>query len=120
RSNRQRDPITRRARRPRSLSKLPPPRPAPSMPGAEPVPAQLGGLRRDVDAVSAGNVFAEDLALDLESQIHVVFLLQILRQLERHEFLDQPLWRPDGVVTAKAQFVGAEPEQQIGHDLAEI
>src|SRR6516225_3065607 len=87
---------------------------------AYPIPAQLGRLRRDVDPVQAGGVFAQDLALDLESQIHVVLLFQVLRQLERHELLDQPLGGPDGIVAAEAQLVRAEPEQQIGHDLAKI
>src|SRR6266478_8094331 len=45
----------------------------------DPVPAELGGLRCDVDPVEAGDVFAQDLALDLEGQIDVVFLFQILR-----------------------------------------
>ena len=47
--------------------------------GAEAVPDQLGGLRGDLDAVEAGGVLAQDLALDLGGQIDVVLLLQILR-----------------------------------------
>jgi hypothetical protein len=41
---------------------------------ADPVPAQLGALRRDVDPVEASGVFTQDLPLDLRGQIYVVFL----------------------------------------------
>src|SRR5712675_1248057 len=85
-----------------------------------PVPFELGHLSRDVDAIEAGRVFAQDLALVLDGQIDVVFLFQILRHFERHELLDQPLRRPDSIVAAEAQLVGAEPKQQIGHDLGKI
>ena len=76
---------------------------------AYPVLAELGRLCRDVDPVQAGGIFAQDLPLDIEGQIHVVLLFQVLRQLERHELFDQPLRRPDGVVAAEAQLVRAEP-----------
>src|SRR6516225_12335670 len=67
---------------------------------AYPVPAQLGRLRRDIDSVKASGVFTQELALDLRRQIDVVLLLQILRQFERHELLDQPFGRPNRVVAA--------------------
>src|SRR6516162_6829600 len=87
---------------------------------ADPVLPQPRGLRRNVDPVEASGVLAQDLALDLRGQIDVVLLLQLLRQLVRHELLDQPLGRPNGVVAAKKELFRAEPEQQIGHDLAEV
>jgi hypothetical protein len=40
--------------------------------------AELGCLGGDVDPVQASRVFAQDLPLDLECQIDVVFLFQIL------------------------------------------
>ena len=41
---------------------------------ANPVLSELGRLRRDVDPVEASDVFTQDLPLDLEGQIYVVFL----------------------------------------------
>jgi hypothetical protein len=48
--------------------------------GGYPVLAKLGGLSRYVDPVQAGDIFTQDLAFDLQGQIHVVLLFQILRQ----------------------------------------
>ena len=42
--------------------------------GADPVPAQLGRLRRDLDPVEASGISPQDLTLDLECQIDVVLL----------------------------------------------
>src|SRR5438128_2488159 len=87
---------------------------------AYPVPPQLGGLRRDIDSVETSGVFAQDLALSLEGQSHVVLLFQVLRELEGHELVDKPSRRPNRIVAAEAQLIRAEPEQQIGHDLTKI
>src|SRR4051812_18190925 len=54
------------------------------------IPAQCRLPDGHVDAIQPGSIFAQDLALSIERQIHMVFLLKVVRQFECHELLDQP------------------------------
>ena len=49
-----------------------------------------------------------------------VSFVSVLRNFEGHEFVDQPFRRPDAVVAAVQELVRPNPEQQFGHDMAEI
>ena len=49
-----------------------------------------------------------------------VSLVIVVRNFEGHELVDQPFRRPDAVVAAVQDFVGAEPEQQLRNDMGEI
>jgi len=81
---------------------------------------QFGALRRNVNAIETGHVFAQNLPLDLQGQRGVVLLLQVVGDVIRHEFLNQPLGGPDRIVAPEAQLVWPQPEQQIGHNFAEV
>src|SRR3984957_16941086 len=77
-------------------------------------------LRLNVDAVQSSGVKAQDLLLRLERKNRPGLLRLFLWNLEGHEFVDQPFRRPDAIVAAVQKLVWANPEQQLGHDMAEI
>ncbi len=77
-------------------------------------------LGLDIDAVDARGVEAQDFRLGLHRQHRAGFLGDIGRDFERHELVDQPFRRPDAVVAAVQDLVGAYPEQQFGDDVGEV
>ena len=77
-------------------------------------------LRLNVDAIQSSRVEAQYLLLRLERQNRPGLLRLFLRNFEGHEFVDQPFRRPDAVVAAVQELVRPNPEQQFGHDMAEI
>ena len=77
-------------------------------------------LRRDVDAIEARRIEAENFRLGLERQGPIRSPWSRRREFRSHELVDQPFRRPDAVVAAVKELVGPEPEQQFGHHMAEI
>src|SRR6218665_1234470 len=77
-------------------------------------------LRLDIDAVQPCRVEPEDFFLRRQRQLHAGFLADGFRQFEGHEFLDQPLGRPDAVVAAVEYLVLADPEQQLRDHMREV
>src|SRR5438477_2786687 len=53
-------------------------------------------LALDVNAVEPGDVAANDLLLDLISEIHSIFGFQVVWQLKGHKVIEQPVRVPDG------------------------
>src|SRR5579884_209527 len=70
--------------------------------------------------VQPGRVEAEDLPLRLQRQVDPLLLLDVLRQLEGHEPLDQPLGTPECVVGSEEEAFLPEPPQQLGDYLGEV
>src|SRR5580692_4316312 len=60
-----------------------------------------------------------DLLL-LERQSRPGLFRLLLRNLEGHEFVYQPLRRPDAVVAAVQELVRSKPEEELRHNVAEI
>src|SRR5258708_21126113 len=77
-------------------------------------------LGLDINAVEAGSIKSEDLGFRLHRQNRTGLLCDIGRNLERHELVDQPFWRPDGVVTTVTDLVRPNPEQKFTNDIREI
>ena len=77
-------------------------------------------LIRDVDAIEARRIEAENFRLVFERQGRAGLLGDVVGNLERHELVDQPFGRPDGVVAAVEQLVGPKPEEQLRHHMTEI
>src|SRR6478672_9174605 len=77
-------------------------------------------LRRNVDVIQSSRVEAQDLLLRLQRQNRPGLLRFLLRNFERHEFIDQPFRGPDAVVAAVQKLVWSQPEQEFGDDMAEI
>src|SRR5580704_2588006 len=62
----------------------------------------------------------KDLLLLLKRQSRSGLLRLLLRNLEGHEFVDQPFRRPDAVVAAVQELVRPKPEEKLRHHVAEI
>src|SRR6202171_6291236 len=77
-------------------------------------------LGLDINAVEAGSIKSEDLGFRLHRQNRTGLLGDIGRNLERHELVDQPFRRPDGVVTTVQDLVRPNPEQKFRNDMREI
>src|SRR3984957_9614887 len=77
-------------------------------------------LGLDINAVEAGSIKSEDLGFRLHRQDRTGLLGDIGRNLERHELVDQPFRRPDGVVTTVQDLVRPNPEQKFRNDMREI
>src|SRR5258707_12942891 len=73
-----------------------------------------------VDIVEPCRVQAEDLTLGFQCQVDAILRLEVLRQFKGYELLDEPLGLPEGVVAAEEDLVGANPEEQIRHDLSKV
>src|ERR1700680_2264440 len=77
-------------------------------------------LGLDIDAVEARSIKSENLGLRFHRQNRTGLLGDIGRNLERHELVDQPFRRPDGVVTTVQDLVRPNPEQKFRNDMREI
>src|SRR5208282_5060300 len=77
-------------------------------------------LRLDVDAIQSSRIETEYLLLRLERQNRPGLLRLLFRNFEGHEFVDQPLRSPDAIVAAVQELVWPNPEEQFGHNVAEI
>src|ERR1700738_4726697 len=74
----------------------------------------------DINAIEARSVEAENLGFRLHRQDRTGLLADIVRNLERHELVDQPFRRPDAVVTTVQDLVRPNPEQKFRNDMREI
>src|SRR5919199_873077 len=82
--------------------------------------SELRLLGLHVDAVQAGEVLTEDLALRLLGELRVAALLDdVARQLEVPERLERPLRVPDRRLAAVDDLVLAAPPQHLAEHLGE-
>src|ERR1700730_3025766 len=74
----------------------------------------------DVNAVKPRSIETKNLGFRLHRQNRTSLLGDIGRNLERHELVDQPFRRPDGVVTTVQDLVRTNPEQKFRNYMREI